>query len=203
VNLATYAGFALAAFLLGSIPFGLVISILFYKTDIRSAGSGNIGAMNALRTIGKAGAIAVLVLDAAKGLLPTLLAMQLLHDTRLAAIVAACAVAGHCFSPWLRFKGGKGVATSFGGIFALSWPAGIISILAWMLGAYSTTYSSAGSILAHIVVPFALWYFMRDWWVTAYGIFAVLLVLYTHRENIERIRRGRESGISFLQRHRP
>jgi acyl phosphate:glycerol-3-phosphate acyltransferase len=202
VSTAAYAGIAIGAFLLGSIPFGLVISRIFYRTDIRKSGSGNIGAMNALRTLGKTGAIAVLVLDAAKGVVPALLVMLFLHDTHLAAIVAACAVLGHCLSPWLNFKGGKGVATSFGAIFALSWPSGIASICGWLVGALSTTYSSVGSMLAHVVAPFALWYFTRDWWLTGYGIFAAILVFYTHRENIARIRAGRESGIPFLQRRR-
>lgn len=195
----TYAVAAIVAFLLGSIPFGLVISRLFFHKDIRKSGSGNIGAMNALRTLGKGGAIAVLILDAAKGLVPALLVMLFLHDTHLAAIVAACAVVGHCFSPWLAFKGGKGVATSFGAIFGLSWPAGLVSIAGWLVGALSTSYSSVGSMLAHVVAPFALWYFTRDWWLTGYGIFVALLVFYTHRENIDRIRHGRESGISFLR----
>jgi glycerol-3-phosphate acyltransferase PlsY len=194
------AVFAIGAFLLGSIPFGLVISRLFYKTDIRKSGSGNIGAMNALRTLGKGGAVAVLILDAAKGVIPALCVMRFLHDTHLAAIVAGCAVIGHCFSPWLRFRGGKGVATSFGAIFALSWPAGICSVAGWLAGALTTTYSSVGSMLGNMVAPFALWYFTRDPWLTGFGTFAALFILYTHRENIGRIRHGRESGISFLRR---
>jgi len=200
VSIWAYASIAIGAFLLGSIPFGVVISRLFYKTDIRKSGSGNIGAMNALRTLGKGGAVAVLILDAAKGVIPALCVMQLLHDTHLGAIVAGCAVIGHCFSPWLAFKGGKGVATSFGAIFALSWPAGLVSIAGWAVGAGATTYSSVGSILAHIVAPFALWYFTRDWWLTGYGVAAAMLVIYTHRENISRLRAGRESGIPFLRR---
>ena len=188
------------AFLLGSIPFGLVISTLFYKTDIRKSGSGNIGAMNALRTLGKGGAIAVLVLDAAKGLVPAAIAMYVLHDPHLAAVVAGCAVLGHCFSPWLGFKGGKGVATSFGAIFGLCWPAGIACVLGWLAGALSTTYSSVGSMLGNLVAPLALWYFTRDAWITGFGVFAALFIFYTHRENIDRIRHGRESGISFLRR---
>jgi acyl phosphate:glycerol-3-phosphate acyltransferase len=200
VSAADDAGVAVAAFLLGSIPFGLVISRIFYRTDIRKAGSGNIGAMNALRTLGKAGALSVLILDTAKGVAPPLFVMLFLRDTHLAAIVAACAVLGHCFSPWLAFKGGKGVATSFGAIFALSWPAGIASICGWLVGALSTTYSSVGSMLAHVVAPIALWYFTRDPWLTGYGVFAMILVFYTHRENVTRIIAGRESGIPFLQR---
>jgi glycerol-3-phosphate acyltransferase PlsY len=200
MSIVGYAGVAIGSFVLGSIPFGLVISHVFYKTDIRQSGSGNIGAMNALRTLGKTGAVVVLILDAAKGFVPALLVMQLLHDTHLAAIAATCSVLGHCFSPWLGFKGGKGVATSFGAIFALSWPAGIVSVAGWLVGAVSTTYSSVGSMLGNILAPFALWYFTRDPWLAAYGVFAALLILYTHRENIERIRQGQEKGIPFLRR---
>ncbi len=196
----TYALGAIIAFLIGSIPWGVVISRTFYRTDIRQSGSGNIGAMNALRTLGKSGAIAVLLLDAGKGIIPTAVAIAVFHDLHLAALVATFAVLGHCFSPWLGFKGGKGVATSFGAIFALSWPAGLCSVVGWLVGALSTTYSSVGSMLGNIVAPFALWYFTRDWWVTGYGVFSALFILYTHRENIARIREGRESGISFLQR---
>src|SRR5579884_1411731 len=200
MSIAACAGIALGAFLIGSIPFGLIIGHAFYRTDIRKSGSGNIGAMNALRTLGKGGAIAVLLLDVAKGVVLPLVVMLELHDTHLAAIVAACAVLGHCFSPWLRFRGGKGVATSFGAIFALSWPAGIAAICGWLVGALATTYSSVGSMFAHVVAPIALWYFTRDPWLTGYGVFAALVVFYTHRENIERIRTGRENGIPFLRR---
>ncbi|HKU66984.1 MAG TPA: glycerol-3-phosphate 1-O-acyltransferase PlsY [Candidatus Baltobacteraceae bacterium] len=202
MSVGAYAGLAIGAFLLGSIPFGVVISRLFYHRDIRQSGSGNIGAMNALRTLGKTGAVSVLILDAAKGVVPALLVVLFLHDTHAAAIVAACAVLGHCFSPWLNFKGGKGVATSFGAIFALSWPSGVASICGWLVGALSTTYSSVGSMLAHVVAPIALWYFTRDAWLTGYGVFAAILVFYTHRENVARIRAGRESGIPFLRRRR-
>lgn len=196
----TYAIAAVVAFLIGSIPWGVVISRTFYRTDIRRSGSGNIGAMNALRTIGKTGAIAVLLLDAGKGIVPTAVTIAFFHDMHLAALVATCAVLGHCFSPWLSFKGGKGVATSFGAIFGLSWPAGLCSIAGWFAGAFSTTYSSVGSMLGNLVAPFALWYFTRDWWVTCFGIFSAILIFYTHRENIVRIRERRESGISFFQR---
>jgi glycerol-3-phosphate acyltransferase PlsY len=195
-----YAFAAIVAFLIGSIPFGLVIGTLFYRTDIRQSGSGNIGAMNALRTLGKGGAIAVLLLDAAKGLIPALLVMRFAADTHLAALVAAAAVLGHCFSPWLRLRGGKGVATSFGAIFALCWPAGLVCIGGWIVGALLTKFSSVGSMAAHVVAPFALWYFTRNPWFAGYGAFAALLIVYTHRENIVRLREGREGPIPFLSR---
>ncbi len=206
---------AVAAFLVGSIPFGLVISRIFYGKDIRKSGSGNIGAMNALRSLGTKGAVAVLLLDAAKGVIPvcfylwlclTRSTMEWSHSYNAlvlaaASIVAGAAVLGHCSSPWLKFKGGKGVATSFGALFALSWPAGLVAIAAWVLGALLTTYSSVGSILAHIVAPFALWYFTRNPAAAAYGVFAALLILYTHRQNVARLRAGQEQGIPFLRRN--
>ena len=202
-----------AAFLIGSIPFGYVIGRLFYGTDIRARGSGNIGAMNALRTLGKSGAVAVLLFDALKGFAPTLCTLHLFFDHLdlnfenfppgneiLAATVATGAVLGHCFSPWLRFRGGKGVATSFGAIFALSWPAGLVAVGGWILGAAVTRYSSVGSMVGSILAPFALWFFTRSVPETAYGIFAALLVLFTHRENIARLRAGTEGPIRLSSR---
>lgn len=189
---------ALAAFAIGSIPFGYLIGVLLYRRDIRKAGSGNIGAMNALRTIGKAGAATVFVLDALKGYVPPFAALHFWPDWHAAAaIVAAAAVLGHCFSPWLGWKGGKGVATSFGAVFALAWPAGVVAILGWAIGAIATRYSSVGSILGSFLAPVALWVFTRDPWFTGYGAFAAVFILYTHRENIARLRAGRESGISL------
>lgn len=190
-----------AAFLIGSIPFGYIIGRLFYRTDIRSQGSGNIGAMNALRTLGKGGAVAVLLLDAVKGFLPTFFWFWSPPGEQfLAPLDAAGAVLGHCFSPWLRFKGGKGVATSFGAIFALSWPAGLVAVTGWLLGAGITRYSSVGSMLGSILAPFALWFFTHSLPDTAYGVFGALLVLYTHRENIRRLRAGTEGPIRLSRR---
>jgi acyl phosphate:glycerol-3-phosphate acyltransferase len=182
-----------AAFLIGSIPFGYIIGRLFYRTDIRAHGSGNIGAMNALRALGRAGGIAVLLLDALKGFAPTLWALAL--GAGLASVVAAGAVLGHCFSPWLRFKGGKGVATSFGAIFALSWPAGLVAVGGWVAGALLTRYSSVGSMLGSVLAPFAIWAFTRSLPETLYGIFAAILILFMHRENVRRLRAGTESPI--------
>lgn len=187
-----------AAFLIGSIPFGYVIGRFFYRTDIRREGSGNIGAMNALRTLGKVGAAAVLLLDALKGFLPALCALFFSPD--IAAIVAAGAVLGHCFSPWLRWRGGKGVATSFGAVFALSWPAGLIAVAGWVAGATLTRYSSVGSMLGSVLAPVAIWFFTRSLPETAYGVFAALLIFFTHRENIARLRSGTENPIRLSGR---
>ena len=194
----TIALITIAAFAIGSIPSGYIIGRIFFRTDIRQSGSGNIGAMNALRTIGKAGGAAVLVLDALKGFVPPFV---VLHCDDLpvwmAAAAAACAVLGHIFSPWLGWKGGKGVATSFGAIFALAWPAGIAAVAGWAIGAAATRYSSVGSMLGSILAAVALWFFTRDPWFTAYGIFAAAFILYTHRENIARLLAGRENAIKL------
>jgi glycerol-3-phosphate acyltransferase PlsY len=192
---------AAGAFAIGSIPFGYVIGKLFYRTDIRTQGSGNIGAMNALRTLGKGGAAAVLILDALKGFVPVFVATRALGPPGLpGAVVAAGAVLGHCFSPWLRWKGGKGVATSFGAIFGMCWPAGSFAVAGWLLGALLTRYSSVGSMLGSIAAPFALWSFTRSPSETLYGTFAALLILYTHRENIGRLRAGKEGPIRLGKR---
>lgn len=192
---------AIGSFLIGSIPFGYLIGRFFYRTDIRKSGSGNIGAMNALRTLGKGGAVSVLVLDALKGAIPVLIALHVLHSDVLAAIAATFSVLGHCFSPWLGWRGGKGVATSLGAIFALSWPAGLAVVIGWVIGALVLTrYSSVGSMLANIVAPFALFYFTRSWAEAAYGVFAALFIMWTHRENIGRLRTGTENRISLSRK---
>lgn len=199
----------IGGFLIGSIPFGYIIGRLFYRTDIRTQGSGNIGAMNALRSLGKRGAIAVLLLDALKGFVPTAFWFWFVKRNHLdldlegfppgeqilASLVAAGTVLGHCFSPWLRFRGGKGVATSFGAIFAMSWPAGLVALAGWIAGAGLTRYSSVGSMLGSALAPIAIWGFTRSLPETAYGVFAFLLILYKHRENIGRLRSGTEGPI--------
>jgi len=183
-------------FLCGSIPFGFLIGKLFYGIDIRKSGSGNIGAANALRTMGKAGAAVVLFLDAAKGFAPVFVVLHTLAMVPAGAAAVGCAtVIGHVFSPWLGWRGGKGVATSIGVIIALSWIAGIICIGAWVVGAVGTGYSSVGSLAANIVAPLALWLVTREVAFAAYGIFAAAFIPFTHRENIVRLRRGRENRL--------
>lgn len=191
----------IVAFLIGSVPFGYVIGRCFYRTDIRTQGSGNIGAMNALRTLGKGGAAAVLLLDALKGFAPAFLANAYFGHV-YAAIVAAGAVLGHCYSPWLKFKGGKGVATSFGAIFGLCWPAGLVAVAGWIAGAAITRYSSVGSMLGSILAPIALWLVTGSVVETAYGVFAAILIVFKHRDNIGRIRAGTEGPIR-LSKPRP
>ena len=194
-------GTFLAGFLIGSIPFGYLIGRFFYRTDIRTQGSGNIGAMNALRTLGKGGAVAVLLLDALKGFAPVygfaLYASWMDPGIKnvILALIAAGAVLGHCYSPWLKFKGGKGVATSFGAIFGLCWPAGLVAVAGWAAGAAITRYSSVGSMLGSVLAPVALWVFTGSIAETAYGVFAAILIVFKHRDNIARIRAGTEGPI--------
>jgi glycerol-3-phosphate acyltransferase PlsY len=204
--IAIVIGIFIAAFLIGSIPFGYLVGRLFFHTDLRKQGSGNIGAMNAMRALGTRGAAVVLLLDALKGFVPTLWALGAFNgflDTPgfppggqiIASLVATGTVLGHCFSPWLRFRGGKGVATSFGAIFALCWPAGLVAVGGWVTGAAITRYSSVGSMLGSVLAPIALWIFTGSLPETAYGVFAALLVLLRHRDNIARLRTGAESPI--------
>lgn len=205
----------IGAFLIGSIPFGYLVGRFAYRTDLRQHGSGNIGAMNALRTLGTKGAVAVLLLDAAKGVVAVILTPHqfevharstwvVAHTPNFSSIAGACAVLGHCFSPWLGWKGGKGVATAFGAIFALCWPAGLVCVGAWLLGAIVVTrYSSVGSMLAMIVAPFALYGFTRSPAEALFGAFVAVLIVWTHRENIARLRQGTEGPIKLFGRKDP
>lgn len=182
------------SFFLGSIPFGIIVGRLFFRTDIRKTGSGNIGAANALRTLGKAGGAAVLLLDLSKGLIPTLVALRLNED--LALIVAGAAIAGHCFSPWLGFRGGKGVATMLGALIALSWQSALISALVWLAVVRVTRYSSLASMAACASAPMSLWLFTHSLAQSLFGAAAALFVVWKHRENIQRLREGRENTLA-------
>jgi glycerol-3-phosphate acyltransferase PlsY len=186
-----------ASFFLGAIPFGIVVSRLFFRRDLRDQGSGNIGAANALRALGKRGAIAVLVLDALKGALPVV-AGRAFDGPALAAVAAFAAIAGHCFSPFLNFRGGKGVATNFGAIIALAWPAGGVFALIWLAVVAATGYASAGSMLASAAMAPALWLIAGP---TAgvYGFAAALLIVFMHRGNIARLRAGSESVLPLFR----
>lgn len=192
------------AYLIGSIPFGYFIARVFYHGDIRKSSSANAGGMSVPLTLGRRGMVAVLILDAAKGFAPVLIVRaftQPLGDPIFdwfVAAVAAAAVLGHCFSPWRRVNGGKGVATSFGAVLGLCWPAGLIAIAVWIAGTMLTRYPSVGSMLGSMVAPVAIWFFTESPALTLYGAFAALLIVYMHRENITRLRAGTEVPIKLL-----
>jgi glycerol-3-phosphate acyltransferase PlsY len=197
VNVAADAALVVAAFFLGAVPFGVVVSRLFFRRDLRDEGSGNIGAANALRALGKRGAIAVLVLDGLKGALPVV-AGRALDGSTLAAVAAFAAIAGHCFSPFLGFRGGKGVATNFGAVIALAWPAGAAFAAIWLAVIVATGYASAGSMLASAAMAPTLWLLSGP---TAgiYGLASALLIVFMHRANIARLLAGTERVLPLFR----
>ena len=179
-------------YLFGSIPFGLILTKLAGTQDLRSIGSGNIGATNVLRTGRKGLAAATLVLDALKGVAAVLIAATL---GPLAAIAAAVgAVVGHMFPVWLRFKGGKGVATTIGVMWGLSWPVGAITCAAWLVIAAVFRYSSLAALLGVVAGAIAAWLTV-DWRIALAISLLVPLVWVRHHENIARLLNGTESKI--------
>jgi acyl phosphate:glycerol-3-phosphate acyltransferase len=197
VTIATDAALVVASFFLGAIPFGIIVSRLFFQRDLREEGSGNIGAANALRSLGKGGAIAVLVFDALKGALPVI-AGRALDGPALATVAAFAAIAGHCFSPFLGFRGGKGVATNLGAVIALAWPAGAIFGAIWLAVVIATGYSSAGSLLASIAMIPTLWLLAGPAG-GIYGLASALLIVFMHRANIARLLAGTESVLPLFR----
>lgn len=184
---------ALAGYLLGSLPFGLILTRLFGAGDLRKIGSGNIGATNVLRTGRKDLALATLLLDGGKGAIAALAAQYILsHEAGLAAGVAA--VMGHNFPVWLRFKGGKGVATTLGAILAMAWPVGLAAIATWLLVAAVFRYSSLAALVALSASPFYAAYFEGHALIIACAFLAVLAIV-RHKDNIRRLLKGEESKI--------
>jgi glycerol-3-phosphate acyltransferase PlsY len=179
-------------YLLGSIPFGLVLTRLAGTQDIRAIGSGNIGATNVLRTGRKGLAAATLLGDALKGTLAVLLASLYGQDPALAAALGA--FLGHLFPVWLRFHGGKGVATYIGLLLALAWPVAIAFCVIWVVTAAVTRYSSAAGLLASAVTPVMLLLLDRRPEAVLFGLITVLLWV-QHRTNIKRLLEGTEGKI--------
>ena len=183
----------LVGYLAGSIPFGLLLAKAFGQGDIREIGSGNIGATNVLRTGRKDIAAITLLLDAAKAGL-TGWVIQSFLGMPFGYVAAAAALIGHCYPIWLKFKGGKGVATFFGGLFALVWPIGILAAIIWLATAILTKYSSLGALIACVICTIVSFIFFP----LAPGIMVSAMsgvILWRHRENIDRLRRGEESKI--------
>lgn len=186
---------AVAAYLVGSIPFAVLVSRAMGLPDPRSFGSGNPGATNVLRSGSKAAAILTLAGDALKGWLPVWVAVRLGMDETVVAVVALAAFLGHVFSVWLRFKGGKGVATAAGAILALDWRVGAAALMTWVAVVVATRYSSLGSLVAAIVAPAAVY-----GWRGAGPLFAATcamcaVLVWRHEGNIRKLLRGEESRI--------
>lgn len=182
-----------AAYLLGSIPFGLILTKLFGAGDIRKIGSGNIGATNVLRTGRKGLAASTLVLDMAKGFLAVFLGWYF-GGPDLATLAAYGAVIGHCFPIWLKFRGGKGVATFLGIATALAWPIGAISALVWLGSIAATRISSIGGILSAVSAPITAAFIGDRQLVEATALIAILIVI-RHWQNICRLLRRNEPKI--------
>ncbi|WP_166294420.1 glycerol-3-phosphate 1-O-acyltransferase PlsY [Bradyrhizobium sp. 2S1] len=180
-------------YLLGSIPFGMVLTRLAGTQDLRTIGSGNIGATNVLRTGRKGLAAATLIGDMLKGTVAVIIAGTI--DGPNAAMLAALgAFLGHLFPVWLRFRGGKGVATYLGVLLGLFWPAALIFAVIWLGTAYTTRYSSLSALIAAFVTPLFLWWFGHNALASLFAVLTLLL-FYTHRENIQRLQAGTEGKI--------
>jgi glycerol-3-phosphate acyltransferase PlsY len=182
----------IVGYLAGSIPFGLLLTSAAGLGDIRKQGSGNIGATNVLRTGNRTLAAATLLLDALKGLV-VVVAFGLIAPA-CAAAAAAGAVIGHMFPVWLKFRGGKGMATAIGVLLGLSWPAGLITCGAWLAIAAAFRYSSLASLLSILIGALASWFFL-PWSVALVVTLIVPLVWARHHQNIGRLLKGTETKI--------
>lgn len=179
-------------YLLGSIPFGLLLTRAAGGPDIRAIGSGNIGATNVLRTGNKVLAAATLLCDMLKGSFAVLAAARYGNDPMLAAALGA--FLGHLFPVWLKFKGGKGVATYIGLLIGLHWPAALFFCIVWLVVAGATRYSSLAALVASALTPPAIWYFGLPG-VAALFLLLTVLLWFMHRANIARLLNGSEGKI--------
>ncbi len=182
---------AITAYLIGSIPFGVIITKLLGLGDVREIGSGNIGATNVLRTGNKGAALATLLLDGFKGFAAVWLARDLAPQFIGVAFLAV--LLGHCFPIWLKFNGGKGVATYIGALFGLNWVMGIIAICFWVIIAITRKISSLAALTMVVMMVFFGLFFASSY-VIWLGL-AAALIIYQHRANIARLRQGTEPKI--------
>lgn len=185
----------LAAYLVGSLPFGYIMTKLFHKTDIRDFGSGNIGATNVLRVYGWQSALPVFILDLGKGLLPVLLARAVSDIPAVYLSAGFLAMFGHSFPIYLRFRGGKAVATSIGVLAALSGWVTLIVLTCFLLIVFLTRYVSLGSITSMLLLPLIFLLLGFDLPYLVFGLAAALLVVIRHHENIGRLLKGTESKL--------
>ena len=203
--LGTLAAVAVAGYLLGSIPFGVLLTRAAGAGDVRNIGSGNIGATNVLRTGRKDLALATLLLDAGKGAVALLIARQLLGSEAAGANAGGAAFTGHLFPVWLGFKGGKGVATFFGLLIAAAWPLGLMAGATWLIVAFALRYSSLAALIASAAAPLIALVPL-----TAIGlpvatpilllsVFTAVLIWIRHHENIGRLLKGAEPRIGAVK----
>ncbi len=177
------------SYLLGSIPFGFILTKIFLKKDIRNIGSGNIGATNALRAGNKLLGCTTLILDVAKAVLPVIYVKFNYPDYIF--ITSLCVFLGHVFPIWLKFKGGKGVSTYIGILFSINLIFGLIFILSWFITFIISKYSSLSSLVASVIVPVYVIIFKN--YDSIFFIIMFVLIFYTHRENIKRLKNKEET----------
>lgn len=184
------------AYLIGSIPFGIIVGKGIFGVDPRSVGSGNIGAANALRALGKWGAVMVLIGDIVKGVVPVIIASHWLSYGHWGIAAAGLAtIVGHNWSIFLNFRGGKGVATGLGVLVVLSWQATFVFAVVWFATVALTRYSSLASMVASAAVPVSLILLRAPTWYAVYGVIALALVLWRHAGNVQRLLAGTELRI--------
>ncbi len=178
------------SYLMGSIPFGLILTKIFLKKDIREVGSGNIGATNVLRTGNKTIGYLTLILDVIKAVIPVLYIKfkfpELIYISSLSVFI------GHVLPVWLKFKGGKGVATYVGILFSINYILGIVFAFSWLIIFFISKYSSLGSILSSLLIPIFI-FFNSSYENEYFFIIMFVLILYTHRENVKRLINKEES----------
>ncbi len=180
----------------GSVPFGLILTQLFVKKDVRAEGSGNIGATNVARVAGKKLGAVVLVLDAAKAAIPVVLAMQFLPDLPAThAAVGLAAFLGHVFPPWLKFKGGKGVATALGSLIVLLPWAALAGFAVWVAVILTMRVSSVGSLLGGLVAIIGGFVMNRPVEYPLLAVLLLVLMIFTHRSNLERLFKRQEHRV--------
>jgi len=184
---------AMYSYLLGSIPFGLVLTKIFLKKDIREIGSGNIGTTNVLRTGKKSLAVATLVLDLLKGYFS--IVITFIYFENLISYSALICFIGHIFPIWLKFKGGKGVATYLGVILALSYKFFLIFGITWLVLSFLFRYASLSSIISSLIVFVYSYFFINNFSLILFIFFVI--IIYTHRENIVRLKNSEESKIKL------
>jgi glycerol-3-phosphate acyltransferase PlsY len=190
-----------AAYLIGAIPFGLLFTRAFSGADVRTVGSGNIGATNVLRAAGKKAAVLTLLADALKGFAPVFIVHALTSDSTATALSGAAAVVGHNFPVYLNFKGGKGIAAGFGVMLAVAPLIGLLCLLVWLAASLLWKYSSLAGLLAFAAYPVLTFLFSNSF-EQAYGalsLFFFALIYYRHRENIKRLLAGTEPKIGRKQ----
>lgn len=178
------------SYLMGSIPFGFILTKFFLKQDIRNIGSGNIGATNALRTGNKLIGYSTLILDVAKAIIPVIYVKNNYPD--LIYLASLCSFLGHVFPIWLKFKGGKGVATYLGILFSINLVYGFIFISNWLFIFFLSKYSSLSSLIAAFSIPVYL-YVSGNTNVISFFLIMFVLIFYTHRENVKRLKNQEET----------